>query len=244
MTVASLPLSTSTLAKSAAEQAVEQRRSQTLVSICETEIERLILEGELGRGARINELALAARLRLSRGPLREACRSLVQAGLLEARANRGFFVRKLARKEVVDLYDLRAGLMRLAGELVAQRVSENGLARLRELVAGMDTARETADTSAFRELNAEFHAVLVDAADNTRLKQVYDGLAKELRLFRRRGLASGEAMGASNREHHAIVEAIAARDTAGAATAMAHHILQGKARFLSAAANEFDNQDG
>src|SRR5262245_6432688 len=214
MTVTSLSQPQTVVAKSPAEQAVEQRRSQTLVSICEAEIERLILEGELGRGARINELAVAARLGVSRGPLREACRSLVQAGLLEARANRGFFVRKLARKEVIDLYDLRAGLMRLAGDLVAQRVSDHGLARLRQLVAAMDTARVNADAPAFRELNAEFHAVLVEAADNTRLKRVYDGLAKELRLFRRRGLASGEAMGASNDEHLAIVEAIAARDTA------------------------------
>ena len=98
VTIASLPRhSAPAPAKSAAEQAVEQRRSQTLVSICEAEIERLILDGELGRGARINELAVAARLGVSRGPLREACRSLAQAGLLEARANRGFFVRKLAR---------------------------------------------------------------------------------------------------------------------------------------------------
>ncbi len=219
---------------------MEQRRSQTLVSICEAEIERLILDGELGRGARMNELALAARLGVSRGPLREACRSLAQAGLLEARVNRGFFVRKLARKEVVDLYDLRAGLMRLAGELVAQRVSEPISPGCTAWWAPWTRRATQADTVRFRDLNAEFHAVLVQAADNRRLQQVYNGLAKELRLFRLRGLASGEAMDASNREHRAIVEAIAARDPAAAAAAMEHHILQGKARFLSAAANELD----
>src|SRR5690554_3544921 len=101
-----------------AEHAIETRRSQTLVSICHSELERLILDGELELGARINELALALRLGVSRGPVREACRSLVQAGLLESRANRGFFVRKLGQKEVVDLYDVRAALMRLAGALI------------------------------------------------------------------------------------------------------------------------------
>lgn len=219
---------------------MEQRRSQTLVSICEAEIERLILDGELERGARINELALAARLGMSRGPLREACRSLAQAGLLEARMNRGFFVRQIDHKEVADLYDLRAALMRLAGELVAQRVSDGDLTRLEALVDAMDAARDEGDTARFQDLNAEFHAVLVHAADNRRLQQVYDGLVKELRLFRRRGLASGDAMSASNREHRAIVEAIAARDPAGAATAMGNHILQGKTRFLSAAAEQLD----
>ena len=243
MTVASASHPDTVPPKSPAEQAVELRRSQTLVSICEAEIERLILDGELGRGARINELALAARLSVSRGPLREACRSLAQAGLLEARVNRGFFVRKLARKEVIDLYDLRAGLMRLAGELVAQRVSDRDLDRLNALVAAMDTAYDGGDTVRFQDLNAEFHAVLVVAADNRRLQQVYNGLAKELRLFRRRGLASGDAMHASNREHRAIVEAIAARDPAAAGAAMEHHILQGKARFVSAAANELDERE-
>jgi DNA-binding GntR family transcriptional regulator len=226
--------------KSAAKQAVELRRSQTLVSICEAEIERLILDGEFERGERINELALSARLNVSRGPLREACRSLAQAGLLETRVNRGFFVRKLAHKEVIDLYDLRAGLMRLAGELVAQRISGRDLDRLNALVAAMDTARDGGDTAQFRDLNAEFHAVVVVAADNRRLQQVYNGLAKELRLFRRRGLASIAAMDASNREHHAIVEAIAARDPAAAGAAMEKHIVQGKARFVSAAADELD----
>jgi DNA-binding GntR family transcriptional regulator len=238
--IASLPHPDTTAPPSAAERAVATRRSQTLVSICEAEIERLILEGELERGARLNEFVLAARLGVSRGPLREACRSLTQAGLLESRVNRGFFVRQLAHKEVADLYDLRAALMRLAGELVAQRVTDGDLVRLEALVAAMDAAREKRDTARFQDLNAEFHAVLVQAADNRRLQQVYDGLVKELRLFRRRGLASGDAMHASNREHRAIVEAIAARDPASAAGAMANHILQGKARFLSAAAEQLD----
>lgn len=222
---------------------MELRRSQTLVSICEAEIARLILEGELGRGERINEVALAARLGVSRGPLREACRSLAQAGLLEVQINRGFFIRKHDRKDVVDLYDLRAGLMRMAGELAAQRIADADLRRLRDLLAAMDAARAGMDTDRFRELNTEFHAVLVTASDNRRLQQMYDGLARELRLFRRRGIASAEAMDASGREHRAIVEAIADRDPARAGAAMAHHILKGKDRFLTAVANELDDHD-
>ena len=201
----------------------------------------MILDGELARGTRINELTLAARLGISRGPLREACRSLTQAGLLETRTNRGFFVRKLAHKEVLDLYELRAGLMRLAGDLIAQRATPEQVARLRVLVAGMDAARVQSDTARFQDLNTEFHAALVEAADNRRLQEVYQGLVKELRLFRRRGLVSGAAMESSNREHRAIVDAIARHDAACAAATMENHILQGKARFLTAAADELDD---
>ena len=224
-----------------AEQAVETRRSQTLVAICETEIERMILDADLELGARINELALAARLGISRGPVREACRSLVQAGLLEARANRGFFVRKLTHAEVVDLYDLRAGLMRLAGQLVAQRITPEQLAQLRDLTAAMDAACAEGETARFQDLNVEFHAALVHAAGNRRLQAVYQGLGKESRLFRRRGLVSKTALEASSREHHAIVDAIASRDATRAAATMEDHILRGKERFLSAASGELED---
>ncbi len=223
-----------------AEHAVEARRAQSLVSICETEIERMILDAELTMGGRINELGLAARLGISRGPVREACRSLVQAGLLETRANRGFFVRRLTHKEVVDLYDLRAGLMRLAGELVARNITADELAHLRSLVEQMDLAKTGQDTAGFQVLNAEFHAALVIAAGNTRLEQVYRGLGKESRLFRRRGLVSPGAMASSNREHRAILDAITAHDAVRSAATMENHILQGKARFLQATADELE----
>jgi DNA-binding GntR family transcriptional regulator len=241
VTVSSLRQPVAAPAADAAQTAVDRLRSQTLVSICQTEVERMILDGELEMGARVNELALAARLGISRGPVREACRALAQAGLLETRVNRGFFVRRLAHKQVIDLYDLRAGLMRLAGELAARRVTEAQLAQLQSLVEAMDEAHAAGDAARFRELNSAFHGALVEAADNGRLQQVYLGLAKELRLYRQRGLVSEGAMGASNREHRAIVSAIAARDVARAAAAMENHILQGKMRFLSAAGGEIED---
>jgi DNA-binding GntR family transcriptional regulator len=224
-----------------AEHALELRRSLTLVSICQSEIERMILEGELERGARVNELALSARLGVSRGPVREACRTLTQAGLLETRVNRGFFVRKLAHKEVIDLYDLRAGLMRLAGALVSQRATAGQVQQLRALVDAMDTARAQSDAPRFQELNVEFHNALVEATDNRRLQDIYNDLGKESRLFRSRGLVSGPAMESSNREHRAIVDAIASHDAMRSAEAMENHILQGKARFLAAAADELED---
>ena len=223
-----------------AEHAIETRRSQTLVSICHAELERLILDGELERGARINELALAAHAQSRRGPLREACRSLVQAGLLESHANRGFFVRKLVQKEVVDLYDVRAGLMRLAGGLIAQRASARDIARLRGMVEAMDAACARSDFEGFQQLNVDFHGALVAMSGNGRLMDLYRGLVKELQLYRRRGLMSASAMKASSREHRAIVEAIASHDAERAAATMENHILQGKARFLAVAGHELE----
>lgn len=214
--------------------AVDMLRSHSLVSVLQAEIERMIVEGEVVMGDRLNELALAARFNISRGPIREACRSLVQAGLLEFQINRGFFVRKLAQKEVVDIYDLRAGLMRLAGELLAKNITPDQLAQIKAMVDAMDEAQHAGDAERFRELNSDFHAALVEATDNPRLVEMYQGLVKEIQLFRRRGLVSAGAMELSNREHRAIVEAIMVQDAARTAAAMEQHILQGKERFLAA----------
>lgn len=224
----------------AALAAVARLRSQTLVQICQTEVERMILDAELEMGARINELALAVRLGISRGPVREACRALVQAGLLETRFNRGFFVRRLTRREVEDIYDLRAGLMRLAAELAAVRIDPAQTERLHAMVGAMARAAGADDIEGFRKLNAEFHAGVIAAADNPRLQQVCDGLGKEIHLFRKRGISSPAAMRHSNSEHGVIVSALARRDPTAAGVAMAEHIHQGKARFLAAAGTEIE----
>jgi DNA-binding GntR family transcriptional regulator len=104
----------------------------------------------------------------------------------------------------------------------------------------MDAARAAADTGRFQDLNSEFHDALVTATDNRRLQEVYRGLAKESRLFRRRGLVSTSAMDASNREHRAIIDAVESHDAPRAAATMEDHMLQGKERFLDAAADQLE----
>jgi DNA-binding GntR family transcriptional regulator len=215
-------------------------RSQTLTSAVQRQIEQLILSGEIAAGDRINELSLAQRLGVSRGPIREACRGLCQAGLLTTQVNRGFFVRKLSLKEVADVYELRAALMRLAGRLVAERINAPQLARLRTLIAEMEAAADRNDGISFLELNSEFHDALVEYTDNQRLMEMYRGLVKELQLYRKRGLVDSSGRHASNLEHRAIIDAVAAHDAARAAAAMEHHIMQGKARFIAAVGDQID----
>jgi DNA-binding GntR family transcriptional regulator len=105
----------------------------------------------------------------------------------------------------------------------------------------MDAACAVGDTTRFQDLNVEFHAALVQAAANRRLQEVYQGLGKETRLFRRRGLVSRAAMESSNHEHRAIIDAVANHDSARAAATMENHILSGKARFLSVASDELED---
>ena len=77
-------------------------QSSSLPSLVQAELERMILSGELQPGAKLTEMTLAARLGVSRGPLREAFRMLEEAGLVRTEKNRGVFVRDIPLDEAVS----------------------------------------------------------------------------------------------------------------------------------------------
>lgn len=210
-------------------------RSRSLSTALQDEIERRILAGIYKAGDRINENALAHELGISRGPIREACRGLVESRLLTVIVNRGFFVRAISAKEAAEVYDVRAALMRVAGDTLARRISGEQVETLRALIRRMDGAADLGDLDAYYALNVEFHDRIVNDSENDRLRAMCEGLAKELRLYRRRSLTSGGAMRASNREHETIVDALAARDPAKAADALERHMLAAKNRFIESA---------
>ena len=86
-------------------QGIERQRPLTLE--VRDELERMILDGEVAAGERLNELTLAEQMGVSRGPVREAARLLENSGLVTYLPNRGFFVRKFSAEELDNLYELR-----------------------------------------------------------------------------------------------------------------------------------------
>ena len=213
---------------------IAQLRENSLSGVVRHEIERLILSGELPTGTRVNENAIALRLGVSRGPVREACRALVELGLLDLIPNRGVFVRSLDRHDVEEVYDLRAGLTGLAGSLLAAKVTDAEVDRLRVLVEEMDKAADGGDFRSFYPVNLEFHDVILQLTGNSRLIKSYRALVKEFQLFRTHGLVQSDALKESNQEHHAILEALEQRDAGAAYQASFRHVQHGKQRMFAA----------
>jgi DNA-binding GntR family transcriptional regulator len=225
------------------QETLQLLRSRSMSSVLQDEIEQRILSGALQPGERLNENALAAELGVSRGPIREACRGLVESGLLTVIVNRGVFVREVSRKDAIDVYNVRASLMRLAGETLAERISADQLAVLRDLVERMDTAEADDDFDSFYALNRDFHTRIVDYAENDRLRSISDGLVKELHLYRHRSILQGGGLHVSNREHKKILAALEAGDPARAGAALEDHIKAGMQRFLAATAQDTQNTE-
>jgi len=206
-------------------------------------LEALILSGELTPGSRLNEVALAARLGLSRGPLREALRGLERDGLVTAGpTGQGMSVRRLDPQEVAELYDMRALLQgfilaRLAERQAGGRLAPEMLAGLRKQVAEMEACADAGDAAGYYARNLAFHEALHKGAGHHRAGMLYNSLLKESHLVRQRSLARPERMRESNAEHADMLAAVAAGDVARARALGEAHVAEGgKRRWLESLA--------
>jgi phosphonate utilization transcriptional regulator len=205
-------------------------RSNSLPTLVQKELERMILAGDLPAGGKLNEAAVAELLGVSRGPVREAFRALEESGLVRLEKNRGVFVRQVSVQEADEIYELRAALDEWVGRRVAQQATAEQIRQLKAIVDRMERASARNDVDAYYPLNLEFHDKLVAFAGNAKLLGTYRRLVNELNLFRRQSLAQGGMLPLSTREHRDIVDKIAARNVAGAGKALYEHAAASRAR--------------
>src|SRR5947209_7384631 len=94
---------------------VARDAAEPLVSTIGLRLRAMLLDGTFRAGAKLNELALANSLAVSRTALREAVRGLEHSGLVTVIPNRGVFVRQIGLQDMMDLFDVHAGLAHTAG---------------------------------------------------------------------------------------------------------------------------------
>ncbi|HVO90044.1 MAG TPA: phosphonate utilization associated transcriptional regulator [Casimicrobiaceae bacterium] len=205
-------------------------RSNSLPALVQRELERMILAGELGAGAKINEADIAQRLGVSRGPVREAFRALEETGLVRLEKNRGVFVRQVSVREADEIYELRAVLDEFVGRRLAETATPAQVRELRQLQERMEKASARNDVDTYLDANVEFHDRMVEHTGNGKLLQIYRRLVNELHLFRRANLTQGGVLPVSSREHREIVDRIAARQVAAAGRALHEHATASRNR--------------
>lgn len=205
-----------------------------LSAAVQTQIEALVLQGKLQGGDKLNEVELAEMFGTSRGPIREACRGLIQAGLLTAIPNRGVYVRKMDLREALEVYDIRAFLDQLIGQLAASHATPMLVSELKSIHQRLGEAVKRGDFEQYYPQNLAFHEKLLQMAGSRRLTTMYLALVKELHLFRRKGLIQEGSMDISHAEHDLIVKAIEVGDPVKAGLAMRNHVMTAKQRLIAA----------
>jgi DNA-binding GntR family transcriptional regulator len=210
------------------------RRPQALGIDVARQIQALILDGTLRAGERLNEVALARSLGVSRGPVREAARSLEKTGLVTVIMNRGAFVRTLSLDEAMEIYEINAALFGLAAARAAiALVPSEGLV-LRMMVGAMDGAIGRGSRDDFFQINSDFHAFILACGRNREAAALYRQLTHKLMLLRRRSFERPGHMQTANREHRGLMEAILRGEAAPARKLAEAHAQRGRARFLHA----------
>ncbi len=214
----------------------EGERSSSQTVKAQLALRDLILSGELKPGDRISELSIVERLGMSRTPIRMALVRLEEEGFLEAIPSGGFAIKAFSERDIYDAIELRGTLEGFAVRIAAERgVQGSVLAALKDNLAQFDdlVARPTLsvdDFSEYVEINAQFHALLIRAADSPVLARQIER-AVNLPFASPSGFVMVQAMLPEARRiliiaqdhHHCVTRAIEAREGARAEALMREH---------------------
>ena len=208
-------------------------------------IREAIFDGLLAPGSQLREVELAARLEVSRGPVREALLQLEREGLVRIRWHRGAHVMTLSAEDATELHSLRDALERLAVSRAVAHATERELDALDEIVDRME--RAGGEHSLLR-LDMEFHDAVYAAAHHGRLQDAWRAIRSQVHLFLldRLAVSGDDYRDHVPAEHRALVVALRARDAEGAAALFAEHLGVAYRRLLGGLAghDRLDGHDG
>jgi DNA-binding GntR family transcriptional regulator len=196
-----------------------------------TALRSAILANEILPGTRLLESDVAARMGVSRAPVREAIRQLEQEGLVESFAHRGAVVIGLPEDEIDAIYELRALIEAKAMERATERVTEQDLEGLEAIIVEMQEALARRDIEEVAEIDLRFHGSIVEHSGLTLLRRIWsslDGLVRvrSYQALERPGRAAEYFMKNSVASHSTLVDALRAGDAAKGAAAVREHILE------------------
>lgn len=184
-----------------------------------------IVDGDFAPNQRLIEADLSESYGVSRAMVRTALLELAGDGLIDRVPNRGSRVRSVSLGEAVEILEVRIELEGLCAYKAAERISDEEIAEFLELRRLILDAAETSEVLDYPRLNqlldrrireVSAHHTAADMLERLRAQ----GVRHQFRLSFRAGRAAVTAP-----EHAAIIDAIVARDPAGAEAATKAHLL-------------------
>jgi DNA-binding GntR family transcriptional regulator len=196
--------------------------------VCD-ELRRMVITGELAPGARLVEESLAARLGVSRNPVREALQTLAGEGFVEILPRRGAVVAQITAAQAEELFDVRMALEALAARLAARYASPAAVAQLQASLESAQKAYSAGDLDTLASCNTDFHQRVVAASGNDYLRLLVAPMARRAQWLYRMSAASRAPH--SWTEHETLLRAIADHDEEYAAALAAAHVAAARASY-------------
>ncbi|GGT79447.1 MULTISPECIES: GntR family transcriptional regulator [Streptomyces] len=203
--------------------AVQKRRPPTAQQFVLEELRRAITGGELRPGDQIRQDALAARLDVSRVPLREALKILEGEGLVVHHVHRGYFVAELSLADLEEVYRIRELLESEAVRVAVARAEDGLTARLERIQREVERAAEAGDVTEMAAANRRFHFALIEASGMPRLVRLIGTLWDATDAYRALYYTEDPHRELAVREHRAVISAVRHGDTAAALHWLTEH---------------------
>jgi DNA-binding GntR family transcriptional regulator len=152
-------------------------------------------------------------------------------GLVDVHSRSGTYVATLARHDLEEMFDIRCALECLAAEKAVERITDVQLTEARRLLDVLGRPIKTAaNRKTHEQANSAFHELIIRAAGNQRLMEMYESLAAHIALCRLHRIDQAWQLRVpqEQQEHEQIFAALEARDAKGLAKALRTHILRAK----------------
>lgn len=184
-----------------------------------------IVRGDIAPDARLVESDLSTTFEMSRGAVRTALIRLEQDGLVVREPHRGARVRRVTDDEAVEILQARAVLEGLAARQAAERIDDDGVARLETCLSRHRELLDHGDLLGASDANADLHATLLELSGHATAVRLIQSLNAQTVRYQYRTILIPGRPAASVAEHEAIVRAVSAGDSNGAELAMRSHLF-------------------
>jgi DNA-binding GntR family transcriptional regulator len=209
-------------------------RPRSLTDLADERIRGLIVTGAFALGEQLSEAQLAARLGISKTPVREALLRLRHEGLVEVHAQRGSFVFSLDEDGVEHVCQFRSVIeCEALGDAMKHRHAQL-LEALERCMVDMERAVRKGGVQEFPRLDTEFHNALVFNCDNDYLKTAYRLIASQVAALRHRLRTDDADVRHCQGEHGALVTAVRNRQVRKAQSLLKAHIQSTRNSYLLA----------
>ena len=188
------------------QQSITKKNTRTEILL--SEIEKLIVNGSMVPGQRLDEMVLAKKYGVSRTPVREAIRALTAIGLVQNAGKQGSQVAKLSISMLIEMFELMAVLEGMCAQLAARRATKNQLFEMQKTHELLEKTFEKGTHKEFYNVNLQFHDLLYNASHTQYLAEETLRLRRRLSPYRMRVTFQPGRMNSTLEEHNKILIAI------------------------------------
>lgn len=221
---------------------VDRLRKSTFRQHIAERLRGAILSGEIAPGAQLVETQLAAQFQVSRGPLREALRELIEEGLLVTVPYTGTHVIALTVQDIHEIYTMRITLERFAFEQAWPRRDAHFARELQRRNAVLMQAIDAQDDATSIQAELELHGLVYETSAHKLLQRTWHSLRGRLQLYWAQHHRAHASRGPRRDSHDSYVQAALGDDLGAMLAEITSHMGRGAERTESFMrfANPFD----